>query len=215
MAGSYEMPAAIPRPKRIGNYAPLLLQLAGLCGLALLPTASLQAQPAPWDYPYYDGYPPPLPPGRVAAREMRSRAYSDDDNARGYGYGNDDEGSGGSGPIPLAEIRRHVAVMGFHLIATPRHKDRIYLAETEDAHGLRHRIVFDAYDGRIIENTKLGPKTKRASAKPSAETASASGPVKKLGTSPKPHLNKPVPAPPPVADPPPDNDAATPNGDPD
>jgi hypothetical protein len=174
-----------------------LFGFASLLGFAVLPAASLQAQPAPWQYPYYDGYPPPLPPGPIAARETSQRDY----------YGAEE---GANAIVPLAEIRRHVAVLGFHLIAKPRHKDRIYLAEAEDAHGLRHRIVFDAYDGKVIENTNLGLKIKRASAKVSGETASAAnsekaaaGYEKKVAASPKRLTSKPAPIPDPA------------NGDPD
>jgi hypothetical protein len=77
------------------------------------------------------------------------------------------------GVLPLAEICRRIALMGFHLIAVPRHKDRIYLAEAEDVHGLRHRLVFDAYQGNIIENTKFAASTKKALAKTVADSASA------------------------------------------
>jgi hypothetical protein len=121
------------------------LTLIGGGAAATLPITAAHAQylPAPWSYPYYDGYPPPLPPGRVAAEEGDAE-YARPDTSYGV--------------LPPAEIRRRVASLGFHLIAVPRHKDRIYLAEAEDAHGLRHRLVFDAYQGNIIENTKLTAK---------------------------------------------------------
>ncbi len=38
--------------------------------------------------------------------------------------------------IPLGAIRQLAALRGLHLIATPRRKGRIYLAETEDARGI-------------------------------------------------------------------------------
>lgn len=137
-----------------------LFGFSALLGLGLavtlpLPAAKAQYYPYPWRYPYYDGYPPPVPPGRVAADENMPRVVGPD---APYGV------------MPLAEIRRRVALLGFHLIATPRHKDRIYLAEAEDAHGLRHRLVFDAYEGNIIENTKLAVIPKKL--KPLAGPAS-------------------------------------------
>lgn len=60
--------------------------------------------------------------------------------------------------LSLADIRQHAEQHGLRLIATPRRKGRIYLAEAEDARGLRHRLVFDAYEGRLIENTVLSSK---------------------------------------------------------
>ena len=114
---------------------------AGL-GLAAFLAASLALSPAQAQYgwrddfygppePYYRGYPDyPTYPDRAAPPGMS-----------------------------LAEVRQKVAERGLRLIATPRRKGRIYLAETEDAHGIRHRLVFDAIVGRLIENTVLGPKT--------------------------------------------------------
>ncbi|HKH81226.1 MAG TPA: hypothetical protein VKA03_06405 [Methylovirgula sp.] len=131
--------------------------LVGLGLVALpLPAAEAQYYPLPWQYPYYDGYPPPVPPGGVAADENVPRVVGPDTS---YGV------------LPLAEIRRRVALLGFHLIATPRHKGRIYLAEAEDAHGLPHRLVFDAYEGTIIENTKLAVIPKKLPVKPLAGPA--------------------------------------------
>jgi hypothetical protein len=134
-----------------------LLGVSTLLALAaLLPGAAAEAQYAPpWAYPYYDGYPPPMPPGPVAAGEGLAQPSRTDES---YGV------------LPVAEIRRRVALLGFHLIAVPRHNDRIYLAEAEDAHGLTHRLVFDAYEGNIIENTKLAVLPKKA--KPASAAAS-------------------------------------------
>lgn len=135
---------------------------ATLLGLILAlpsPAAKAQDYPAPWQYPYYDGYPPPLPPRGIAPDENGPSGPPPRDAAREenfFEHGQRDKFHGDL--VPLAEIRRRVALLGFHLIATPRHKDRIYLAEAEDAHGLRHRIVFDAYEGNIIENTKLATR---------------------------------------------------------
>jgi hypothetical protein len=59
-------------------------------------------------------------------------------------------------PIPPGTIRRMVANMGLRLMAAPRQNGRIYLAETEDPHGQRRRLVFDAYDGTVVQNVPLG-----------------------------------------------------------
>ena len=42
-------------------------------------------------------------------------------------------------PIPPGTIRRMVANMGLQLVAAPRQKGHIYLAETEDQQGQRRR----------------------------------------------------------------------------
>jgi hypothetical protein len=62
--------------------------------------------------------------------------------------------------IPLDAIQRKIHAAGFKLIAPPRHKGNIYLAEVEDAKAIRHRLVYDAHDGHLIENTSLGPVKK-------------------------------------------------------
>ncbi len=49
-----------------------------------------------------------------------------------------------------------VANMGLRLVAAPRQKGHIYLAETEDPHGQRRRLVFDAYNGTVVQNVPLG-----------------------------------------------------------
>jgi hypothetical protein len=172
MTGSGDRIAAAR--KRAGPKAALfrLSLLLGFGVAATLPMQAAQAQyfPAPWSYPYYDGYPPPRPPGtlmpsrRMAADESGPRVVGSD---MSYGV------------VPLAEIRRRVALLGFHLIAMPRHKDRIYLAEAEDAHGLRHRLVFDAYEGNVIEDTKLAVIPKKPPLKPSAGAASLPAKAKK------------------------------------
>lgn len=77
-------------------------------------------------------------------------------------------------PIPPGTIRRMVTNMGLRLVAAPRQKGRIYLAETEDPHGQRRRVVFDAYDGTVIQNVPLAarPKSTTSLAPPSqAKTA--------------------------------------------
>ena len=95
----------------------------------------------PWANPYYRGdYPPP--PG---------------------------ERDGYSAPgVSVVEVRRHVAKLGLHLVAKPRRKDEIYLAEASDPSGTLHRLVFDAESGHLIQNTPLPPRKKKvAAAKPS------------------------------------------------
>lgn len=180
MTGSGDRIAAAR--KRAGPEAALfrLSLFVGFGVAATLPMQAAQAQyfPAPWSYPYYDGYPPPRPPGtlmpsrRMAADESGPRVVGSD---MSYGV------------VPLAEIRRRVALLGFHLIAMPRHKDRIYLAEAEDAHGLPHRLVFDAYEGNVIEDTKLAVIPKKPTLKPPAGAASlAPGVEKKTGTQAQP-----------------------------
>jgi hypothetical protein len=159
------------------------LSLAGFLGFSLtnaLLTSTAHAQPYPWRYPYYDGYPPPMPPGELAARE---------------GYGQDQ--AYGEPPLPLPEIRRRVAIMGFRLVATPRRKNRIYLAEVEDVHGLRHRLVFDAYEGNVIQNTKLPPIVKKAEIKPDAGAATTA-PSSAAGTETSAKVAAPEQAAPPV-----------------
>jgi hypothetical protein len=180
MTGSGDRNAAAR--KRAGPKAALFgfSLLLGLGIAATLPRRAAQAQyfPAPWSYPYYDGYPPPLPPGtvvpsrRIAAGESGPRVVGSDAS---YGV------------VPLAEIRRRVALLGFHLIAMPRHKDRIYLAEAEDAHGLPHRLVFDAYEGNVVEDTKLAVIPKKTPLKPLAGAASVPpGAEKKTGAETQP-----------------------------
>lgn len=124
--------------------------LAG-CFLAFLINSSANAQygPPPWAYPYYHeyhgGYPsPPGPPG--------------DEGPPG---GPDYPDSGYEAPprsFTTADIRRRVTRLGLHLVAKPRRKDNIFLAEAEDPNGVAHRMVFDADSGRLIENTKLPPR---------------------------------------------------------
>jgi len=59
--------------------------------------------------------------------------------------------------ISIELIKRRIKAAGFRLIATPRHKGNIYLAEVEDGKAVRHRLVYDAHDGHLVENTSLGP----------------------------------------------------------
>jgi hypothetical protein len=116
--------------------------LALLSFAALIVAGSARAQYYDWREDYY-GY--PGPPG----------FYRDFPGRR---FGPDREDQPSAAALSLAQIRDLVSRRGLRLIATPRRKGRIYLAESEDAHGIRHRLVFDAIDGRLIENTVLGPK---------------------------------------------------------
>lgn len=192
MTGSDERTAALLRGPRTESRGAgrVLFWFSGLLGLAtigILPATCAQAQgfPYPWRYPYYDGYPPPLPPGQVAAGEAGPQGYGPD---------------AAYGALPVAEIRRRVALLGFHLIATPRRKDRIYLAEVEDVHGQRHRIVFDAFEGRVIENTKLATAPKKAAVK-LAEPDAAAATEKKDVTKPPEKQADDKPSAPPAAKP--------------
>jgi hypothetical protein len=97
--------------------------------------------------------------------QAHAQYYDGPDRFYGYGYGYNYDRPGPEmlrpdrpAEVPLAAIRQRVAQRGMHLIATPRRKGRIYLAEAEDAGGIRHRLVFDALEGRLIEDTVLGPK---------------------------------------------------------
>jgi hypothetical protein len=107
--------------------------------------AAAQYGPPPWAYSEgRDDYPPPPGPP---------------------GYGNPwDNGTGYEQPQPqgltIAAIRRRVAHMGLHLLAKPRRKDNIFLAEAEAPGGVGHRLVFDADSGELIENTALPARKK-------------------------------------------------------
>jgi hypothetical protein len=92
-------------------------------------------------------------PAQAQYYERPNRFYDED-----YGIPGPEVISPERAAIPLAALRELVAQRRLHLIATPRRKGRIYLAEAEDAHGLRHRLVFDVYEGRLLEDTVLGPK---------------------------------------------------------
>ena len=76
--------------------------------------------------------------------------------------------------VSVVEVRRHVAKLGLHLVAKPRKKDEIYLAEAADPNGTLHRLVFDAETGHLIQNTQLPPRKKKVAA---AKPAAASAPV--------------------------------------
>lgn len=103
---------------------------------------------------YYSFPMPPLPP-RFAYPEAEQPGYP---------------------PIPPATIRRMVANMGLRLVAAPRQKGRIYLAETEDPQGQRRRVVFDAFDGTVIQNVPLGARPKPAASLAPPSQAKAAAP---------------------------------------
>jgi hypothetical protein len=140
--------------RRIGGRA----AACGALALAvLLPCVPAQAQYyRGWgDGPYEEGdYPGPGP-----------RDYYPGPGPRG-GYegpgGYRDEPSSPPALVSLSDIRQRIEQRGLRLIAAPRRKGRIYLAAAEDARGARHRLVFDAYDGRLIENTLIGSKSSPA-----------------------------------------------------
>jgi hypothetical protein len=122
--------------------------LAGfVLALLIMSSANAQYGPPPWAYPYYRDYhggypPPPGPPGDEGPP------------------GNPDYPDGYEAPrsFTTADIRRRVTRLGLHLVAKPRRKDNIFLAEAEDPNGVAHRMVFDADSGRLLENTKLPPR---------------------------------------------------------
>lgn len=125
---------------------PRLWRLSALCIMPAvtfaLPLPAMAQGVPPWVYSYYRGeYPPPPPPG-----------YSGPvNNMASY------EAPRG---LTVAEIRRRVAHMGLHLVAKPRRKDNIFLAEAEAAGGSGHRLVFNADSGQLMENTALPPRKK-------------------------------------------------------
>ena len=80
--------------------------------------------------------------------------------------------------VSVVDVRRHVAKLGLHLVAKPRRKDEIYLAEAADPNGTLHRLVFDAESGHLIQNTPLPPRKKKvAAAKPAAVPVTAPPPA--------------------------------------
>jgi len=54
-------------------------------------------------------------------------------------------------------IEKKVESAGYRLIAKPRRNGEIYLAWGEDNKANRRRLVYDAFDGHLIENTVLAP----------------------------------------------------------
>jgi len=112
-------------------------------------TAVAQYGPPPWAYPYYrcDYPPPPGPPGDEGP--ITAPHYEQ--------HG-----------LTIADIRRRVSRLGLRLVAKPRRKDDIYLAEAAEPNGTGHRLVFDAEGGKLIENTTLLPRKKKVGSPPPA-----------------------------------------------
>jgi hypothetical protein len=141
---------------------------AGLLGFGAATIAPASAQYAPppyalppWAYPYYHGgyphyrgdYPPPPgPPGDEGPMTDAPSYY---------------EPHG----LTIAEIRRRVSRLGLHLVAKPRRKGDIFLAEAAEPNGTGHRLVFDAEGGKLIENTTLPLRKKRLVSPPPAASA--------------------------------------------
>jgi hypothetical protein len=119
-----------------------------LAGVPLSFATGAMAQYDPEDYGY--GMPRFNPYGRSP--------YDYDEGGPGPGYRGRPERAG---VVPVAVLERRIRSAGFRLIAPPRHKGNIYLAEVEDRNEIRHRLVYDAYSGELLENTPLGPVKKK------------------------------------------------------
>lgn len=146
--------------RRLARLLIIALGLLGLDALSIRPAVAQYGLP-PWAYPYYGGdypryrgdYPPPPgPPGdegpMVPPRQEQ--------------HG-----------LTVADIRHRVSRLGLHLLAKPRRKDDIYLAEAAEPDGTGHRLVFDAEGGKLIENTTLPARKKRAASSPSPAASAA------------------------------------------
>ena len=133
------------------------LGFMAFCATAGLLGASAQAQSLrSWEW-HADEGPPPIPPGNVGRQAASYRA------------------------VPLATIRHHANLAGFHLVATPHRKDNVYVAFGEDTHGLLHRLVFDAHEGILVKNETSDIREKvspiHPAAGPSARSHLASPPT--------------------------------------
>lgn len=113
-------------------------------GLAVPPTEAQFLRSWTWDA---DEGPPPMPPGYVGQRAASSSA------------------------VPSAEIRRRANLAGLRLLAAPHRKGDVYIAFGTDAHGLLHRLTFDAHHGTLIENQTSGGGTKEQAIDPTASPA--------------------------------------------
>jgi hypothetical protein len=158
--------------KSRGCFRGLALSLGLAVLMPILMPAAAEAQ-------YYargwGGYGPYGPYGGYEGGPYSGDRYYDPDD-EGPGYRERRYGYGGPANAPatndrrpaqkdadvisLDAIQRKIHAAGFKLIAPPRHKGNIYLAEVEDAKSIRHRLVYDAHDGHLIENTSLGPVKK-------------------------------------------------------
>ncbi|ACB96845.1 hypothetical protein [Beijerinckia indica] len=78
--------------------------------------------------------------------------------------------TGGHGEGVLATIERHLERLGLRQIAAPRRKDKIYIIAATEPNGRRHRVIFDATTGALMENRPLGEKPQSSTgSKPRAE----------------------------------------------
>jgi hypothetical protein len=93
--------------------------------------------------------------------------------------------------VSLDMIQGRIKAAGYKLIAPPRQKGNIYLAEVEDSKSVRHRLVYDANDGHLIQNTPLGPVKKPGGPLPSEESKAPKGP--EPGRAGEPKANEPAP----------------------
>ena len=94
------------------------------------------------------------------------------------------------GPALLDTIQTRIKAAGYKLVAPPRQKGNIYLAEVEDSKSVRHRLVYDANDGHLIQNTPLGQAKKPDGPAPDAMDGAA---------PPPPPAEAQIAAPPPAA----------------
>ena len=143
--------------------------------------------PAPFYDEDYDGGP-------------YGRPYYAPGPGRDYAPGPDRE----FGRLGPREIARAAASAGFRLIGPPRATGRTYQATGEDRGGRRHRLVFDAGDGRIVDD-RLLHEAPRASVLPKVPAPPKQGtPVMPAKAEPAPPVPVPtkiepdVPAPPPI-----------------
>lgn len=100
------------------------------------------------------------------------------------------QGQGGAGPVSLDMIQGRIKAAGYRLVAPPRQKGNIYLAEVEDSKSVRHRLVYDANDGHLIQNTPLGPVKKPGGPLPSEESKAPKEPER--GRAGEPKANEPA-----------------------
>jgi len=94
-------------------------------------------------------------PGAPYTRE-RYRSSSVPHKVR-KGYANQpSQPSGTHGKDVLARIDQRLRELGLRQIAAPRRKDRVYIIAATERNGRRHRVIFDAHNGALMENRPLG-----------------------------------------------------------
>ncbi|QXX74632.1 hypothetical protein [Methylovirgula sp. HY1] len=150
MNRSDERAAAPLSRKRSGRKAVGFASLGFLAlGLTVsLPVTCAQAQFfRGWGWQADDG-PPPIPPRDVGRPPGYWRGPPPETIYPAYSA------------VPVDEIRRRASRVGLHLLATPHRKGDVYIAFGEDAHGLLHRLVFDAHEGRLVKNDTVDIKAK-------------------------------------------------------